>query len=62
MLSYLLNATEQKPWLAIFAMFLFMALFIASIIWTIRRDKEYIKKMSSLPIDANNHNGESNND
>jgi hypothetical protein len=58
MLSYLLNNTQQDPWLPIAGLFLFIALFIISVIWTLRRDKGYITKMSSLPLENRNHNGE----
>jgi flagellar biogenesis protein FliO len=62
MLSYLFDATAQNPWLPISGLFFFIILFIVSIIWAIRRDKAYIHKMSSLPIESNNQNREKNDD
>ena len=58
MLSYMLNSTQQDPWLPIAGLFLFFTLFIGSIIWAVKRDQSYIRKMSSLPLETTNHNGE----
>jgi cytochrome c oxidase cbb3-type subunit 4 len=36
----------------------FLMIFIGIIIWAIRADKSYIKKMSELPLDSTMKNGE----
>jgi len=61
MFRYIFNAIGQDPWLPIFGLFLFILLFVSSIIWAISRDSTYIQKMSSLPIESDNQNGEQKN-
>jgi glucan phosphoethanolaminetransferase (alkaline phosphatase superfamily) len=36
------------------SLIVFILFFVAIIIWMIRADKEYLKKMSSLPLDDSN--------
>lgn len=62
MLSYLLDTTQQNPLTALIGLFLFFSLFIFSIIWTIKRDKDYIEKMRSLPLDSTDQNGDNHHD
>ena len=58
MLSYLLDNIQQDPLLSIIGLFLFLILFMCTVIWTMRRDKEYIEKMRSLPLESPDKNGD----
>ena len=44
-----------------YLMTLFFSLFIGIVIWAVRADKKYLKKMEELPLDVSNNNGEQNN-
>jgi hypothetical protein len=57
MLSYLFNAAGQDPWLPITGLFIFISLYIGTIIWTFKRNKHYLTKMSALPLESSNQNG-----
>jgi cbb3-type cytochrome oxidase subunit 3 len=43
------------------AMILFILIFIGVIIWTIRVDKKYIRKMENMPLDSSKIDGDTNN-
>jgi cbb3-type cytochrome oxidase subunit 3 len=43
------------------SMIFFFLLFLWIIYWTIRADKEYLKKMRNLPLDSKKINGDLNN-
>ena len=42
------------------SMILFFLIFIGVIIWTIRADKKYLKKMENMPLDSSKINGDIN--
>jgi len=42
------------------AMILFILIFIGVIVWVIRADKNYLKKMENMPLDSSNINGDTN--
>jgi cytochrome c oxidase cbb3-type subunit 3 len=42
------------------SMILFFLIFIGVIIWTIRADKKYLKKMENMPLDSSKINGDLN--
>jgi cbb3-type cytochrome oxidase subunit 3 len=42
------------------AMIFFILIFIGVIVWTIRADKNYLKKMKNMPLDSSNVNGDTN--
>lgn len=44
----------------LFSMILFFLIFIGIIIWTIRADKKYLKKMENMPLDPPKTNGDLN--
>jgi hypothetical protein len=43
------------------SMILFILIFIVVIIWTIRIDKKYIRKMENMPLDSSKVDGDLNN-
>ena len=45
----------------IISLILFFLVFIGIVVWAIRADKKYLKKMEELPLDMSNNNGEQNN-
>ena len=42
------------------AMILFILIFIGVVVWTIRADKNYLKKMENMPLDSSHINGDKN--
>ncbi|MBU0559307.1 MAG: cbb3-type cytochrome c oxidase subunit 3 [Bacteroidetes bacterium] len=59
MISNTLSAIEGVSIYAVIGLLLFFALFISMIVWTFKKDRSYIAKMESLPLDnesdINNH-------
>ena len=51
MFKYLLQSVENMNWLAVFSLVLFFAIFLGSTIWIMTRKKDFIDKMSNLPLD-----------
>ncbi len=45
------NMTGVEIW-PIIAMFIFMGLFFAIVIWVVRLDKKFVNKMKRLPLDS----------
>lgn len=60
MIKEILNSISGIEIWPIIALFIFMALFIAVIVWAARLDKKIIKKMKELPLetDSTTNNGE----
>ncbi len=40
----------------IIVMVMFLLVFIGIVIWAVKADKKYIKKMSNMPLDSNKEN------
>jgi len=51
MYKYILEQAGNINWMAVFALSTFVFIFLTSIILVLRKDKAYIKKMSSMPLD-----------
>jgi cytochrome c oxidase cbb3-type subunit IV len=51
MIQQYLESIENIDVFAIAAMFIFVIIFIAVVIWIFRIDKKYINKMENLPFD-----------
>lgn len=43
---------------AIISLFLFLSLFIGTVVWAIRGDKAYMNYMKELPLEFENQDGE----
>jgi hypothetical protein len=50
----ILQSIEGVEFYAIAAMIIFILFFLAMIIWLIKVDKNYVKKMSELPLKEDN--------
>ena len=58
MFKYLFDALPGIEIFAIIALFLFVGLFIVILIWVIRVDKDYLKKMRQLPLESLQNDGD----
>lgn len=56
MAKYILEQAGNINWMAVFALFTFMFVFIVSVILVLRKDKTHIDYMASLPLDEENQN------
>ena len=61
MFKYLFDSIAGIEIFPIISLILFFGLFIGIVIWAIRADKNYLKKMEELPLDVSNNNGEQDN-
>jgi len=61
MFQYVFDSIAGIEVFPIVSLILFFGLFIGIVIWAIRADKDYLKKMEELPLDVSNNNGEQNN-
>ena len=61
MFQYLFDSIAGVEIFPIISLILFFLVFIGIVIWAIRADKKYLKKMEELPLDMSNNNGEQNN-
>jgi len=61
MFKYLFDSMAGVEIFPIISLILFFGLFIGIVIWAIRADKNYLKKMEELPLDVSNNNGEQDN-
>lgn len=52
MFQYLFDSIPGIEIYAILSLFFFITFFIAILYWMIRMDKDYIKKVSQLPLDS----------
>ncbi len=53
MYKYLLESAGNINWMAIFALITFFLIFTISAVTVFRRNPEFIKKMSNLPLEDN---------
>lgn len=51
MYKYILEQAGNINWMAVFALSTFVFVFLTSILLIFRKDKSYIDKMSSMPLD-----------
>jgi len=54
MIRDLLNSITGIEIWPILAFFIFVALFVSVVVWTIRLDKRVINRMKELPLDSEN--------
>ncbi|MFA4923128.1 MAG: cbb3-type cytochrome c oxidase subunit 3 [Ignavibacteriaceae bacterium] len=52
MFSNYLSAIEGVSIFAVISLLIFLTAFIFMVVWIFRIDKSYVKKMESLPLDA----------
>ena len=62
MFQYLFDSIAGVEIFPIISLILFFLLFLGIVVWAIRADKNYLKKMKELPLDMSNNNGEQNNE
>ena len=51
MAKYILEQAGEINWMAVFALLTFMFVFITSVVMVLRKDKDHIDHMASLPLD-----------
>ena len=51
MYKYILESVDKINWLGIIPLLLFFTVFVLTFINVMRKDKQYIDKMSNLPLD-----------
>ncbi len=51
MFKYILQNAGNINWLAIFSLVLFFAVFLFGTVWIMSRKKDYVDKVSRLPLD-----------
>ncbi len=51
MYKYILEQAGNINWMAVFALTTFVFVFLLSVVLILRRDKGYISKMASMPLD-----------
>ena len=51
MVKYILQSAGEINWMALFALITFFALFLIGSWTVIGRNKEFVKKMASLPLE-----------
>ncbi len=51
MFKYILQSVENLNWLASGLLVVFFAVFVITSIWILTRKKEFLDKMSNLPLD-----------
>ncbi len=51
MFKYILQSAGDINWLALIALVLFFAVFLLSTVWIMTRKKDYVEKVSRLPLD-----------
>jgi hypothetical protein len=51
MYKYILEQAGNINWMAVFALSTFVFIFLTSVWLVLRRDKEYIDRMASMPLD-----------
>ena len=60
MFQYLFDSIAGIEIFPIISLLLFFSLFLGIVFWAVRVDKNYLKKMEELPLDASKNNGEQN--
>ncbi len=51
MYKYILQSVENINWLAVASLIIFFVIFVVSAMWAFMSKKEFIDKMSKLPLD-----------
>lgn len=51
MFKYILQSVENINWLAAGILVLFFVVFVGMTIWAVSKKKEYLDKMSNLPLE-----------
>jgi len=51
MYKYILDSAKEIDWMAIIPLLIFFIFFTATIIVTMRKEKQYISHMERLPLD-----------
>jgi len=51
MYKYILESVENLNWLAVVSLVLFFSIFVVSTIWIMTRKKDFIDKMSNMPLE-----------
>ena len=51
MFKYILQTAGDINWLAVVALVMFFAIFLFSTVWIMTRNKDYVEKVSRLPLD-----------
>jgi cytochrome c oxidase cbb3-type subunit 4 len=60
MIRDLIESIAGIEFFGLLSLFIFFALFIGILYWTIKADKTYINKMKNLPLDNSTMNGDIN--
>ncbi|MFQ5448510.1 MAG: hypothetical protein ACE5FF_16410 [Saprospiraceae bacterium] len=51
MYKYILESVEKMNWLAVACLVLFFSIFILSTVWIMTRKKDFIDRMSNMPLE-----------
>jgi len=51
MYKYILESVENLNWLAVVALVLFFSIFVVSTIWIMAKKKDFIDRMSHMPLE-----------
>lgn len=51
MYKYILQSVENINWLAVASLIIFFVIFLVSAMWALMSKKDYIDKMSNLPLE-----------
>lgn len=51
MYKYILQSVENINWLAVASLLIFFVIFLVSAMWALTSEKDYVDKMSRLPLD-----------
>jgi hypothetical protein len=51
MYKYILQSVENVNWLAVASLIIFFVIFVVSAMWAFMSKKDFIDKMSKLPLD-----------
>lgn len=52
MYKYILQSVENINWLAVASLLIFFVIFVVSALWAFVGKKEFMDKMSNLPLDT----------
>jgi cytochrome c oxidase cbb3-type subunit IV len=51
MYKYILESVENLNWLAVVSLVLFFSIFVVSTIWIMTKKKDFIDRMSNMPLE-----------
>ena len=51
MYKYILQSVENINWLAVASLLIFFVIFVVSVMWAFMSKKDYVDKMSNLPLE-----------